>query len=123
MVSETVAYVCELIQEVVAPLFAGGIAEKRVEIRKAATAIAGELSRFEKLLETSPWLFGYSISEADISVFPWIQSLLRAAGKDEAKSLELSFLRFEARYPHIALWVQRIEQISGYERTYPSHWR
>jgi glutathione S-transferase len=103
MVSETVAYVCELIQEVVAPLFAGGIAEKRVEIRKAATAIAGELSRFEKLLETSPWLFGYSISEADISVFPWIQSLLRAAGKDEAKSLELSFLRFEARYPHIAL--------------------
>jgi glutathione S-transferase len=123
MVSENVAYVCDPIQKIVAPLFVGGVAEKKAEIREAATAVAGELSRFEQVIETSPWLFGNSTSAADISVFPWIQSLLRAAAKDEAKSLDLGFLPFEARYPHLAAWVRHIEQIPGYERTYPPHWR
>jgi len=123
MVSENVAYVCDPIQKVVAPLFAGGIAEKREEIRESATAVAGELRRFEQLLETSPWLVGYTISAADISVFPWIQSLLRAAAKDDAKSLDMGLLPFEAHYPHISEWVRRMEQIPGYERTYPPHWR
>jgi len=123
MVSENAAYVCDPIQKIVAPLFVGNVAEKKAEIRDAAAAVAGELSRFDQLLEKSSWLFGASTSAADISVFPWIQSLLRAAAKDEAKSLDLGFLPFEARYPHLAAWARRIEQIPGYERTYPPHWR
>jgi len=123
MVSENVAYVCDPIQKIVAPLFVGNVAEKKAEIRDAAVAVTTELSRLERILETSTWLFGNSTSAADISVFPWIQSLLRAAAKDEAKSLDLGFLPFETHYPHVAAWARRIEQIPGYERTYPPHWR
>jgi glutathione S-transferase len=123
MVSENMSYVCDPIQKVVVPLFVGSVAEKKTEIREAAAAAAGELSRFEQLVATSPWLFGSSISAADITVFPWIQSLLRAATKDEATSLDLGLLPFETHYPHLANWVRRIEEIPGYERTYPPHWK
>jgi glutathione S-transferase len=123
MVSENVSYVCDPIQKIVAPLFAENVAEKKAEIRDAAAAVTVELSRLEHIVAASPWFFGASISAADISVFPWIQSLLRAAAKDEAKPLHLGFLPFGGRYPHLAAWVRRIEQIPGYERTYPPHWR
>jgi glutathione S-transferase len=123
MLSENISYLCDPIQKVVAPLFAGSVAEKKAEIRESAAAVAGELTRLERLLESSPWLFGTSISAADIGVFPWIQSLLRAAKKDEAESLDLGLLPFDARYPHMADWVRRIEQIPGYQRTYPPHWK
>jgi glutathione S-transferase len=123
MVSENISYVCDPIQKVVVPLFVGGVGEKKAGIREAAAAVAGELSRLERLVATSPWLFGASISAADITIFPWIQSLLSAAAKDEAKPLALGMLPFETHYPNLADWVRRIEQIPGYERTYPPHWR
>lgn len=123
MVSENISYVCDPIQKIVAPLFVGSVAEKKAEIREAATAIAVELSRLEQRVATSPWLFGASISAADISVFPWMQTLLRAAKKDEAKSLDLGILPFETNYPHLASWIERVEQIPGYPRTYPPHWK
>lgn len=123
MVSENISYVCDPIQKVVAPLFAGNAADKKAEIREATTAIAGELSRLERQLEACRWFFGSSISAADISVFPWIQTLLRAAKRDEAKPLDLCVLPFDANYPHLADWVRRVEQVPGYERTYPPHWK
>ena len=123
MVSENISYLCDPIQRVVVPLFAGSVAEKKAEIRETATIIARELSRLEQRVAAFPWLFGTNISAADISVFPWIQSLLRAAAKDEAKSLDLGLLPLDARYPHLADWVRRIERIPGYERTYPPHWK
>jgi glutathione S-transferase len=115
--------VCDPIQKVVAPIFFGSVAEKKAEIREATAAVAGELPRLEEFVAKSHWLFGTSISAADISVFPWIQSLLRAAAKDEAKSLDLGFLPFDARYPRLADWAVRVEQIPGYERSYPPHWK
>jgi hypothetical protein len=30
---------------------------------------------------------------------------------------------FETRFPGIAAWMQRVEQLPGYEKTYPPHWR
>ena len=78
---------------------------------------------FDGLVAKSPWLAGAAISAADIVVFPWIPSLLRAAAKEEAKPLDLGFLPLDARYPHLAAWVSRIEAIPGYERTYPPHWK
>lgn len=40
----------------------------------------------------------------------------------EAKPLDLGLL-LDARYPRLAAWMQRIEQLPGYERTYVPHWR
>jgi glutathione S-transferase len=122
-VSEGASYLCDPIGKVVAPLFTGSAAERESEIRAAATTVHEELAQLEALVAKSQWLAGAAITAADIVVFPWIPSLLRAAAKDAAKPFDLRFLPFDARYPHLAAWVKRIEAIPGYERTYPPHWK
>jgi glutathione S-transferase len=123
LVSEDISYVCDPIGKVVGPLFFGSASEKESEIRAAATTVSNELMHLEAAVAKSPWLAGAAISAADIVVFPWIQSLLRAAAKEAAKPLNLGFLPFDVRYPHLAAWVKRVEAIPGYERTYPPHWK
>jgi glutathione S-transferase len=49
--------------------------------------------------------------------------LLRASRRPEAAPLELGLDDFETRFPGIAAWMQRVEQLLGYEKTYPPHWR
>jgi glutathione S-transferase len=123
LVSEDISYLCDPIEKVIGPLFFGSAAEKESEIRAAATTIHQELAHLEAVVAKSPWLASAAISAADIVVFPWIQTLLRAAAKEAAKPLNLGFLPFDVRYPHLAAWVRRIEAIPGYERTYPPHWK
>lgn len=123
LVSEDISYLCDPIGKMIRPLFFGGASEKESEIRAAATIIYDELAHLEAAVAKSPWLAGAAISAADIVVFPWMQSLLRAAVKEAAKPLNLEFLPFDTRYPHLAAWVKRIEAIPGYERTYPPHWQ
>jgi glutathione S-transferase len=123
LVSENISYLCDPIQKVVAPLFAGDASEKESEIRAAATTVVSELAQLEAVLAKSSWQAGPAISAADIVVFPWIQSLLRAAAKDAAKPFDLGFLPFDVRYRHLAAWVKRVEAIPGYDRTYPPHWK
>jgi len=108
---------------VVGPLFFGSASEKEAEIQAAATTVYPELARLEATVAKSPWLAGIAISAADIVVYLWMQMLLRAARKEATKPLNLEFLPFDVRYPHLAAWVKRIEAIPGYERTYPPHWR
>lgn len=122
-VSEGISYVCEPISRVTGPLFFGGASEKEAEIRAAATTVGNELAHLEAAVAKSPWLAGAAISAADLVVFPWIPLLLRAAGKEAAKPLNLGFLPLATRYPHLAAWVKRIEAIPGYDRAYPPHWR
>jgi glutathione S-transferase len=40
-----------------------------------------------------------------------------------ARPLELGFLPLGEHHPALAAWVERIEALPGYERTYPPHWR
>jgi glutathione S-transferase len=49
--------------------------------------------------------------------------LRRAMEKREAGDLRSRFLPMEATYPAIARWIERMEQLPGYDRTYPPHWR
>lgn len=123
LVAENISYVCEPIQKVIAPLFAGGAAGKEAEMRAAAATVHSELARLDATVVKSPWLGGAAISAADIVVFPWIPSLLRAVAKAEAKPFDLEFLPLDARYPHLATWAKRVETIPGYELTYPPHWK
>jgi glutathione S-transferase len=81
------------------------------------------LKRIDAELVNSAWLVGTQISAADIALFPLIQMIVRAAGKDAAKPLNLEFLPLTDGFPNIAAWVKRIEALPGYERTYPPHWR
>lgn len=123
LISEHDSYLREPAFKVIRPLYFGGVSEKREEILAAAKTVHEELARLEAALSKFPWLAGDAISAADIAVFPGIQSLLRAASKEEAKPLDLGFLPLSERYPNLAAWMKRVEGIPGYERTYPPHWR
>jgi hypothetical protein len=43
--------------------------------------------------------------------------------KREAGDLRSRFLPMESTYPAIARWIERVERLPGYDRSYPPHWR
>jgi len=122
-VMECESYLLSAGDKVVRPLFFGRGLEKVDEIQHAAQTIRQELKRINDSLASSNWLVGAEISAPDIAIFPVVQLLLRAAGKEAAQSLDLGFIPLSETFPNIARWVQRIEQLPNYQRTYPPHWR
>jgi glutathione S-transferase len=66
---------------------------------------------------------GSSFSAADAVIFPGIQLLLRALERREAQELRGRFVPLDANFPSIAAWVRRVENLPGYDRSYPPHWR
>ena len=122
-ISETDSYLLEPGFKVILPLYFGKGLEKTEEIQAAAATIREELKRIDTALTNSVWVVGSQISAADIALFPLIQTLLRAASKEAAKPLNLGFSPLGQHYPNIAAWVKRVEEIPGYEKTYPPHWK
>ena len=66
---------------------------------------------------------GSDLTASDIVAYPGLKLLLRVSRRPEAAPLELGLDDFETRFPGIAAWMQRVEQVPGYEKTYPPHWR
>jgi glutathione S-transferase len=122
-VMETEAYLVSAGDKLVRPIFFGQGLDETDKIQEAAQTIRQELKRIDGELSGSAWLVGKQISAADISLFPLVQMIVRAAGKDAAKALNLQLLPLSDSFPNIAAWVKRIEALPGYDRTYPPHWR
>jgi glutathione S-transferase len=122
-VMECESYLLSAGDKVVRPLFFGRGLEKIDEIQQAASTIRQELKKINDSLAGSNWLVGAEMSAADITIFPVVQLLLRAAGKEAARPLDLGLIPLAKTFPNIARWVQRVEQLPNYERTYPPHWR
>ena len=120
---EMEAYIVSAGDKLVRPLFFGQGLEDTDKIQEAAATIHRELKRIDTELEGASWLIGKQVSAADISLFPLVQMIFRAAGKDAAKPFNFELLPLDKNFPHIAAWVKRIEALAGYERTYPPHWR
>jgi glutathione S-transferase len=120
---EMEAYMVSAGDKLVRPLFFGQGLEETDKIQEAAATIRRELKRIDTELEGASWLIGNQMSAADISLFPLVQMIFRAAGKDVAKPFNFELLPLDKYFPHIAAWAKRIEALSGYERTYPPHWR
>jgi glutathione S-transferase len=93
------------------------------ELAKCMHGVAREARSIEMRLARSEWVVGAAFSAADIVIFPSIQALLRALRKPEAKDLSSRFLPLEVNYPAIARWIERVEALPGYDRTFPPHWR
>jgi glutathione S-transferase len=74
-------------------------------------------------LEAAVWLAGPDLTAADIVAYPGLKLLLRALRHPEAIPLALGLDGFETRFPGIAACMQWVEQLPGYEKTYPPHWR
>jgi len=122
-VMECESYLLSAGDKVVRPLFFGRGLEKIDEIQQAAQTIRHELKKIDASLASSNWLVGAEISAADIAIFPVVQLLLRAAGKEAAQPLDLGLIPLSKTFPNIAHWVERVEQLPNYQRTYPPHWR
>jgi len=123
VISECESYLVSAGDKVVRPIFFGKDLEKIDEIQQAAQAIRQELKSLDERLTHENWLVGGQISAADITVFPLVQLLQRAASKEAAQPLHLGILPLAHNSPSIAKWVQRIEALPNYQRTYPPHWR
>ena len=123
MRSPNVTYVVSASNKVVRPIFFGEGLDKVDEIQQAAQTLRQEFKTIDERLAGSHWLVGNKISAADIGTFPLVQLILRAASKEAAQPLNLGFLPLEKTSPNIAKWVQRIEALPNYQRTYPPHWR
>jgi glutathione S-transferase len=122
-ISETESYLTAAANNLVRPIFFGKGLDKTEELQQAAETIRQEFKTLDQRLTHSRWLVGDQLSAADISVFPLTQLILRAANKEAAQPLNLTLLPFDQTYPHVGSWIQRIEALPRYERTYPPHWR
>lgn len=123
VICEYQAYAEEHVNKIMSILFFQGLEGRVEEAAKAVQAVAKEARTIESRLATSHWLVGATFSAADAVVFPGIQLLLRALERREAQELRARFIPLDANFPAIAAWVRRIENLSGYDRTYPPHWR
>jgi len=121
--AECESYVVSAGDKVVRPIFFGKGLDKGEEIEQAAQTLRRELKMTDDHLAGSHWLVGDNLSAADIGVFPLVQLLLRAASKEAAQPFNLGLLPLAQRFPNVARWVQRIEALPNYQRTYPPHWR
>ncbi len=121
--AECESYMLPAGDKLIRPIFFGKGLEKVEDIQQAAETLRQELKLLDERLAGSQWLVGDKISAADIGVFPFLQLLLRAASKDAAKPFDLRLLPLAENFPNIARWVQRIEALPNYQRTYPPHWR
>jgi glutathione S-transferase len=81
------------------------------------------LARLEGYAEGGVWMAGPDLTASDIVAYPGLKLLLRVSRRPEAAPLELGLDDFETRFPGIAAWMQRVERVPGYEKTYPPHWR
>ena len=123
LISECESYLVSAGDKVVRPIFFGKGLDKVDEIQQAAQTIRQELTTVDEQLAHSNWLVGKQITASDIGVFPLVQLLLRAASKEAARPLNLGLLPLGQTFPNVARWVERIEALPNYQRTYPPHWR
>ncbi|MBM2803278.1 MAG: Glutathione S-transferase family protein [Deltaproteobacteria bacterium] len=121
--TECESYLVSAGDKIVRPIFFGKGLDKLDEIQQAAQTIRQELKTLEEHLAHATWLVGAQVSAADIAVFPMIQLILRAASKEAAQPFNLQWFPLASLYPNLARWVERIEALPNYQRTYPPHWR
>jgi glutathione S-transferase len=123
VICEYQSYAEEHIQKIIYAILFQGAEARAEEVERAMSYVLAEARTVEQRLTTSSWLVGEAFSAADIVIFPGIQMLLRALERREAEDLRARFLPLEANFPAIAAWARRIEELPGYARTYPPHWR
>jgi glutathione S-transferase len=120
-ISEFQSYVLPLADRIVVPAF-GGRPLDMADMQAAAGELHGELGRTEEAVTARGWLAVEQLSAADLAVYPFVEALLRAAGKEAVRPMGLGFLPLAEHYPALEDWRQRVTALPGYARTYPPHW-
>ncbi len=123
VICEFQAYAEPAIQKITRGVFADKVAGNVDDLTDAMHVVGREARTIEGRLSKAQWIVGTQYSAVDMVIFPWIQLLRRALGKNSAAELGARFLPMETNYPALARWVLRIEALPGYARTYPPHWQ
>jgi glutathione S-transferase len=123
VICEFQAYAEPSLGKIVAAIFADRVETDIEALTDAMHVAAREARTIEGRLSKEQWIVGANYSATDMVIFPWIQLLRRALRRDAAAELGARFLPMEKQYPALARWIQRIEALPGYDRTYPPHWR
>lgn len=89
---------------------------------ETAKAARRELSTLERIAEGA-WLVGGRLSAADVAVYPFVATLLRATTKAEAQAREIGLHPLSEAFPSVRRWMALVEALPAYERAYPPHWR
>jgi glutathione S-transferase len=111
------------VMKLVRGLFAKEFDIPKDEAAASMHVVANEARSIEARLAKSDWVVGETFSAADIVIFPALQALLRGLRKPEGAELSSRFLPLEVNYPALSRWIERVEALPGYDRTYPPHWR
>jgi glutathione S-transferase len=123
VICEFQAYAEPSLSKIVQAIFADRVAADIEPLADAMHIVGREARTIEGRLSKEDWIVGSSVSATDMVIFPWIQLLRRALNRDAARELGARFLPMEKNYPALARWIQRVEALPRYERTYPPHWR
>ena len=116
-------YLREATQAVVAPLLGARDAVPEAALVEPAATLRHELTRLEQRLEHGAFLCGDAISAADCVAFPEVRLTLRATTRFADVTARLELGPFAGAFPRLSGWIDRIEALPGYERTFPAHWR
>jgi glutathione S-transferase len=122
---EIALYLDDPAERFILPMYGGEATarDKQAQVSAALPTVHTELARWERALDGRDWLILDGPSAADFALFSVVKSLQRAASKPWAAAFEPHLMPLSDRYPRIDAWLGRIEQLPGYERTYPPHWR
>lgn len=123
-ISEFDSFVFPVAMKIVRPIFTSNVEGKEEVIQVAARSTRKELNHINDKLQSSDWLADAdSPSAADIAIYPFIASIDRLGKKAIAQELNLGFEAMKETFPSLYQWCQRIEQLPGYDKAYPPHWK
>ncbi|MCC7016064.1 MAG: glutathione S-transferase family protein, partial [Rhodospirillales bacterium] len=88
-ISDSMSYLEPAGNRVVVPIFFGTFEDNMDDIRAAIPDVHEELGLMERRIGEEKWLALGRLSAADLAVYPFIETLLRAAGKETARPLDL----------------------------------
>jgi len=123
VICEFQAYAEPSVAKIVKAIFAGDASRDMDALSDDMHVVAREARTIEGRLSKEQWIVGTHYTALDMVIFPWLQLLRRALDRSSAAELRARFLPMDRNYPALARWIERIEALPGYERTYPPHWR
>jgi glutathione S-transferase len=100
---------------VVAVLFTNKEEWDEDQIRAGREAVAVELAKFEDYLSGD--YYGGELSAADFAIYPLVALMRRM----EVRKPDLDVASLIG--PKMSAWIQRIESLPYYSKTYPPHWK
>ncbi|TPG52061.1 glutathione S-transferase family protein [Sphingomonas glacialis] len=110
-------------QGIVFPYKEGGSVMDLERSRAAAAVALRQLAWMEQALSRTAFLAGDEVTAADMVALPTMGMLAQLGRRPRAQEIGLGFEQFSHSLPSIAAWMQRAEQIPGYDAAYPPSWR